>query len=145
MLSTCAAVRVFLFGMLSLVVKVEVGELLVWMFGKVDVEVVEEVELRVPDFLSDTSSHRGGGGGVLLSSGLRGAKPSVVAAYVTGDSATSSGASEMMVEYLGGATWSVGAGFLFAESVEDCVDGIRDRGGSGGGISSCETSGYGCG
>jgi hypothetical protein len=49
------------------------------------------------------------------------------------------------VEYLGGGTCSGGAGFLLVESVEDLVDGTRVRGGNGGGKSSFETSGYGCG
>jgi hypothetical protein len=80
MLSTCAAVRVFLFGMLSFPAKEEVGEFSVWIFSKAEVEAGIEVELRIPDFSSETWSHRGGSGGAVPSSGFRGAKPSVVAA-----------------------------------------------------------------
>ena len=99
------------------------------------------MEFRIPDFSSETCSQRGGSGGARCSSGLAGANPSVVVADVIGESANSAGASVMTVEYRGGATWSDGAGFLLVESVEDLVDGTRDRGGRGGGISSCDTSG----
>jgi hypothetical protein len=76
--STCAAVRVFLFGILKLAEKPETGLLLVCVFDRPEVEV--EVELRVPDFSSETCSQRGGIVGTCSSLGLRGAKPSVVAA-----------------------------------------------------------------
>jgi hypothetical protein len=78
--STCAAVRVFLLGIVKLAEEPETGLLAVCLFDRAEAEARIEVELRVPDFSSETWSQRAGIGGACSSLGLRGAKPSVVAA-----------------------------------------------------------------
>jgi hypothetical protein len=72
--STCAAVRVFLLGILKLAEEPRTGPLAACLLGRAEADAEIEVELRVPDFSSKII------GGACSSFGLRGAKPSVVAA-----------------------------------------------------------------